>query len=224
MQDEIIIHKNQTEMLEFMEDINDTKIFKCKKCCWYSHNEICLNPDGAAVSAIPPGHRAGADGSNSSSEAHMHDIIHESLSRQEKALCLLRDLLEEEYSSLLSRDIDTVVSLEFSVQELIRHLALEKTFVIKRLGGMRVAEYADALPDDLAVILLETLRSIDASEQDVARQASRNTTLSLALLDQSSRTRPALTKQAMPPKAETYGRRGGMRTQHPQAALISGRL
>ena len=34
----------KTEMLEFMEDINDTKIFRCKKCCWYSHNEICLNP------------------------------------------------------------------------------------------------------------------------------------------------------------------------------------
>ena len=154
----------------------------------------------------------------------MHNIIYESLSRQDKALCLLRDLLEEEYHCLLDRDTDGVVSLEFSVQELIRHLALEKTFVIKRLGGMRVAEYAGMLPEDLAATLLETLRRIDTSEQGVARQASRNTTLSLALLDQSSRTLQALTSQAMPPKAETYGRRGGMRTQHPQAALISGRL
>ena len=88
----------------------------------------------------------------------MHNIIHESLSRQEKALCLLRDLLEEEYSSLLSRDTDAVVSLEFSVQELIRHLAVEKTFVIKRLGGMRAAEYASMLPEDMAAMLLETLR------------------------------------------------------------------
>ena len=154
----------------------------------------------------------------------MHDIIHESLSRQEKALCLLRDLLEEEYSSLLSRDTEVVVSLEFSVQELIRHLAVEKTFVIKRLGGMRVAEYSAMLPDDMAALLLDILRRIDMGEQGVARQASRNTTLSLALLDQSSRTLQALTRQAMPAKAETYGRRGGMRTLHPQAALISGRL
>lgn len=154
----------------------------------------------------------------------MHNVIYESLSRQDKALCLLRDLLEEEYNCLIGRDTDGVVSLEFSIQELIRHLALEKTFVIKRLGGMRVAEYAGMLPDDLAASLLETLCRIDVSEQGVARQASRNTTLSLALLDQSSRTLQALTKQAMPPKAETYGRRGGMRTQHPQAALISGRL
>ncbi|WP_374279906.1 flagellar export chaperone FlgN [Desulfovibrio sp.] len=154
----------------------------------------------------------------------MHNVIYESLSRQDKALCLLRDLLEEEYNCLIGRDTDGVVSLEFSIQELIRHLALEKTFVIKRLGGMRVAEYAGMLPDDLAASLLETLCRIDVSEQGVARQASRNTTLSLALLDQSSRTLQALTSQAMPPKAETYGRRGGMRTQHPQAALISGRL
>ena len=154
----------------------------------------------------------------------MHNVIYESLSRQDKALCLLRDLLEEEYGRLLARDTDGVVSLEFSIQELIRHLALEKTFVIKRLGGMRVAEYAGMLPDDLAASLLETLCRIDVSEQGVARQAARNTTLSLALLDQSSRTLQALTSQAMPPKAETYGRRGGMRTLHPQAALISGRL
>ena len=154
----------------------------------------------------------------------MHNVIYESLSRQDKALCLLRDLLEEEYSSLLNRDIEGVVSLEFSVQELIRHLAVEKTFVIKRLGGMRVAEYAAMLPDGLAASLLETLQRIDVSEQGAARQASRNTTLSLALLDQSSRTLQALTSQAMPPRAETYGRRGGMRTMHPQAALISGRL
>ena len=154
----------------------------------------------------------------------MHNIIHESLSRQDKAICLLRDLLEEEYNCLLSRDIDAVVSLEFSVQELIRHLAVEKTFVIKRLGGMRVAEYSAMLPDDMAALLLDILRRIDMGEQGVARQASRNTTLSLALLDQSSRTLQALTRQAMPAKAETYGRRGGMRTLHPQAALISGRL
>ena len=155
----------------------------------------------------------------------MHDIIFESLSRQDKALGLLRDLLEEEYNRLLSRDTDAVVSLEFSIQELIRHLALEKTCVIKWLGGMRAAEYAGMLPEDQHEAVLETLRRIDAGEQAVSRQASRNTDLSLALLDQSSRTLHELTSRAMPPKAETYGRSGGMSVQrHPQAALISGRL
>jgi len=155
----------------------------------------------------------------------MHNLVYESLFRQGKALQLLCDLLEEEYRNLLDRDTDAVVAVEFSVQELIRHLALEKTTVIKALGGMRVAEYAKALPDEQGAAMLDLLRQADAAEQAVARQASRNTHLSLALLDQSSRTLQALTSQAMPPKAETYGRRGGMRTQlHPQAALISGRL
>ena len=47
-EDEIIIHENQTEIIEFMEDINDTKIFKCKKCCWLSYNDnieyLCICP------------------------------------------------------------------------------------------------------------------------------------------------------------------------------------
>lgn len=155
----------------------------------------------------------------------MHNAIYGSLSRQGKALGLLRDILEEEYHCLLNRDTDAVVSLEFSVQELIRQLAVEKTSVIKRLGGMRAREYADMLPDNLGAALRELLQQIDASEQGVSRQASRNTNLSLALLDQSSRTLQALTSQAMPPKAETYGRRGGMSVQRQtQAALISGRL
>ena len=90
---------------------------------------------------------------------------------------------------------------------------------------MRAMEYATALPEDMGISLRETLLQIDASEQSVARQAARNTNLSLALLDQSSRTLQALTSQAMPPKAETYGRRGGMNAQRQtQAALISGRL
>ena len=155
----------------------------------------------------------------------MHNAIYESLSRQDKALCLLRDLLEEEYNSLISRDTDVVVSLEFSIQELIRQLAVEKTSVIKRLGGMRTLEYASMLPEDSGAALRDVLQRVDVSEQAVSRQASRNTNLSLALLDQSSRALQALTSQAMPPKAETYGRRGGMSVQRQsQAALISGRL
>lgn len=155
----------------------------------------------------------------------MYGIIYGSLSRQSKALKLLQDLLEEEYRSLLVRDTDEVVALEFSIQELIRHLAVEKTTVVRMLNGMRVAEYAAMLPENEGAELMATLREIDAGEQGAARQASRNTQLSLALLDQSSRTLQELTKHAMPPKAETYGRRGGMCVlQHPQAALISGRL
>ncbi|MGE9984577.1 flagellar protein FlgN [Desulfovibrio sp. SGI.169] len=155
----------------------------------------------------------------------MYQIIQESLSRQDKALALLRDLLEEEYRILLSRDTDGVVAQEFSIQELIRQLAVEKAVVIRALNGVRVAEYARSLPEARGGALLELFHAVDAYEQQVSRQASRNAQLSLALLDQSSRTLQALTSKAMPPRAETYGRRGGMRPEaHPQAAIISGRL
>ena len=47
-ENEIIIHKNQSEMIEFMEDINDSKIFNCKRCCWLSYNDniefLCICP------------------------------------------------------------------------------------------------------------------------------------------------------------------------------------
>lgn len=155
----------------------------------------------------------------------MYTIIHTSLIRQSKALSLLCELMEEEYDALLGRDTDAVVALEFSIQELIRQLAAEKATVITTLAGVRVAEYAGSLASEEGAPLLELLRDIDRAEQGVSRQATRNSQLSLALLDQSSRTLQALTSQAMPPKAETYGRRGGMRVQnHPEAALISGRL
>ena len=155
----------------------------------------------------------------------MYQRIYESLSRQERALALLRDLLQEEYEILLGRDTNTVVALEFSIQELIRQLAVEKALVIRSLAGQRVLEYAETLAEEErdAIKLLFTL--IDDGEQAVAKQASRNAQLSLALLDQSTHTLKALTSQVVPPRSGVYSRNGGIRHEmHPQAALISGRL
>lgn len=155
----------------------------------------------------------------------MYRTIYESLSRQVKALDLLRDLLEEEYRLLLARKTDDIAALEFSIHELIRQTAAEKNLVGRGLQGGRVMDYAAMLPEEQAQPLKELFQNIDSGEQSVSRQASRNAQLSLALLDQSTRTLNALTGLAVPPKAETYGRRGGMRfLPHPEAALISGRL
>lgn len=155
----------------------------------------------------------------------MRQIIHESLSRQDKALSLLCELLEEEYGILLGRDTNGVVSLEFSIQELIRQIAVEKSLVIRQLGGERVMEYAKNLPDEERLEFERLFQSVDNSEQAVSRQASRNAQLSLALLDQSTRNLQALTSQVTPPLTGVYGRSGDMlHARHPQAALISGRL
>lgn len=154
----------------------------------------------------------------------MYQIVRESLYRQERGLNLLRDLLEEEYEVLLGRDTNTVASLEFSIQELIRQLAVEKSLVIRTLAGKRVMEYAEDLEQEKKENLQQLFRLVDAGEQGVARQASRNAQLSLALLDQSTNTLKGLTSQVSQP-AGVYSRYGGMRqVRHPQAALISGRL
>ena len=155
----------------------------------------------------------------------MYQRIKESLSRQDKALALLRELMQQEKNIMHDSDTYGVVSQENTHHQLIRQLAVEKTTVIKALDGVRVTEYARSLPQEQGEALRALFRSVDQGEQEVSRQASRNAQLSLALLDQSSRTLQALTSRAMPPRAETYGRRGGMRPEmHPQAAIISGRL
>lgn len=155
----------------------------------------------------------------------MRQIIKESLNRQDKGLALLRELLEEEYGILLSRDTSAVVSLEFSVQELIRQIAVEKSLVIRLLNGKRVKEFALSLPEEERREIEKLFASVDNGEQAVSRQASRNAQLSLALLDQSTRNLEALTSQIVPPASGVYGRSGDMlHIRHPQAALISGRL
>jgi flagellar biosynthesis/type III secretory pathway chaperone len=155
----------------------------------------------------------------------MYRIIHDSLDRQAKGLSLLGALLDEEYGLLRSRDSDGVASLEFSVHELIRQLAVEKALVIRNLAGSRVKEYAATLSREEGDDLRELFEAIDRSEQQASRNASRNAQLSLALLDQSTRNLQVLTGMAVPKKATTYCRRGGMRNpRHTDAALISGRL
>ena len=160
----------------------------------------------------------------------MYASLHASLHRQAKALELLCQLLEEEYGILLSRRADDVAGLEFSIQELIRQLAVEKVTVITAMNGVRVTDYAAELcaapgREAEGVALHDLVRAVDKAAQRASRQASRNSQLALALLDQSSRSLQALTRQALPVPADTYGRKGGMRARaHPQAAFISGRL
>lgn len=154
----------------------------------------------------------------------MYQRIHDTLHRQQQALRLLCDLMEEEYGYLLRRDIDSVVALEFSVHELVRQLALEKALIIRLLDGGKVMDYAELVPTEQGDALRTLYRNIDDSEQRASRQASLNAELSLALLDQSQRTMQELHKQLVPKPTPTYGRRGAMDNHRPQASIISGRL
>lgn len=156
----------------------------------------------------------------------MYQNIYDSLSRQHKALQLLENLLQEEYAILQSRDTNAIAALQFSIQELIRQIAVEKSSIVTELAGTRVLDYASMLPEEQGNALRAVFQLVDDAEQQTARQASRNAQFSLALLDQSSRNLLALTSHVLPHRLETYGRHGSMNVQrrHPQAAILSGRL
>ncbi|MBQ9536833.1 MAG: flagellar export chaperone FlgN [Desulfovibrionaceae bacterium] len=154
----------------------------------------------------------------------MDQVIYASLIRQVRGLDLLRELLGKEYRVLCERKMEVVAAFEFSIQELIRQLVNEKEFVMQRLRGQRLLEYAKTLEPDSAQALLDLVAAIDASEQKVSAQASLNSQLSLALLDQNEKNLQTLFKQAVPEKTMVYGRHGAMRQVAAQGALISGRL
>lgn len=155
----------------------------------------------------------------------MYEIIIGSLTRQDKALGVLFELLEEEYTLLMKRDTGNIAVNEFSIQELIKQLMHEKNIVIRALGGLRASQYAETLPEEQAQPLLHLLAAIDKNEQATSRNASRNAQLSLALLDQSTRNLQKFTEYAVPKTSFVYGRRGAMRpVAHTQAALLSGRM
>ncbi len=155
----------------------------------------------------------------------MYDNIYGSLSRQLKALELLKSLMEEEYSLLITNQVDKITSVEFSIHELLRQLADEKEKVISSLGGGRVMNYAQMLPEEQKVALEKLYNAVDVAEQQCARRASRNTEISLALLKQGEVLLKELTKAVTPKTPQGYGKKGAYTTaSRPEAVLISGRL
>ncbi|MCL1985567.1 MAG: flagellar protein FlgN [Betaproteobacteria bacterium] len=155
----------------------------------------------------------------------MYEQILSGLQRQHKAMELLLSLLLEEFSLLIARDTEAIVHLEFSIHELLRQIATEKTQVIRLLDGKKVRDYAGALAEDAREAALELLGALDEFEQRCARQASQNAELSLSLLDQSRALLNTLHTQLSPKNGDTYGKRGSMNSiRRPEAALLVGRL
>ena len=150
--------------------------------------------------------------------------IHGNLVRQSKGFELLYSLLEEEFALLRAGDTDAVGSLEFSIHELLRQLATERSGIKETMQGTRLTEYADMLSQEEGDEIRALLSAIDKAEQASARQASFNTELSLALLDQNHALMNYLHDQVAPKPQLTYGAKGTYRDVRPQAALINGRL
>lgn len=154
----------------------------------------------------------------------MFKLIQAGLSRQEKALNLMQNLLEEEFSLLVERDSNSIMTLEFSIHELLRQLAVEKEFIIRSLGGGKLHDYAQMLSDEKQKNILELWHRIDNAEQVCARQASQNTRLSLGLLDQSKELLNYLHERIVPPQRTAYSRKGNYAQNRSQASLFTGRF
>ncbi len=137
---------------------------------------------------------------------------------------LLFTLLEEEFSLLQTGNTDAVTSLEFSIHELLRQLASERMEVKEIMHGTKAAEYAGLLPPEEGAEIRKLLAAIDEAEQRSARQASYNTQLSLALLDQNHELMTYLYDNIVPKQQMVYGARGTYRNHRPEAALIHGRM
>lgn len=155
----------------------------------------------------------------------MYSQIIGNLTRQAKALELLERLQREEFDLLMKRSAEEISALEFSVHELLRQIAVEREDLKASMQGIRVAEYAEMLADeDDKKAIGHILRIIDVAEQRCARQAEKNTALSLALLDQSHDLMTYLHDQISPRHELVYGAKGGYTTHRPPASILSGRL
>ncbi|MDL2313977.1 flagellar protein FlgN [Desulfovibrio sp. OttesenSCG-928-C14] len=147
------------------------------------------------------------------------------LTRQAKGLELLASLQQEEYELLHQRNTSAIGALEFSIHELLRQLAVERDELKSVMQGTRLAEYAGMLPEEDGAQVLDRLASIDALEQNCARQAEKNTELSLALLDKSHEVMNYLYEQIQPRQHNVYGSKGNMSSvRKPGASILSGRL
>jgi flagellar biosynthesis/type III secretory pathway chaperone len=150
--------------------------------------------------------------------------IQGNLTRQFKALELLYSLLEEELELLCKRDTDAVSSLEFSIHELLRQLAVERVELKNSMQGTSLLEYSSLLPDEEAQDVRKLFYLIDSLEQHCSRQATQNAELSLALLDQSQSLLAFLYEQISQQPEQLYSSAGRFRQDRPLAALYSGRF
>lgn len=155
----------------------------------------------------------------------MYKLILGNLTRQAKAMELLESLQNEEFGLLVARKVNEVSVLEFSIHELLRQIAVEREELKTSLQGVRAKEYAEMLADeDDRKMLLHILGILDIFEQRCARQAEKNTSLSLALLDQSHDLMTHLHNQISPKNTLVYSAKGGYASHRPPAGILSGRL
>jgi flagellar biosynthesis/type III secretory pathway chaperone len=154
--------------------------------------------------------------------------IQENLSRQLKALELLEELLEEEFSYLKTSKPQSVSRIEISIQELMRQLTVERLSLRAAVQEMkpearRVREILPLLEPAGADALRAILAGLDKAEQACARRAAKNQNLVLAL-HQQSRNLLQFLHDRIQPKGTAYSASGRMARAANNPTLVTGRL
>lgn len=154
--------------------------------------------------------------------------ILDSLGRQERALRLLADLLAEEFSLLSQRDATGVTSLEFSIQELLRQLAVERgalqpLYGALRPGAKRLAEVVEGFDAASRARADALLVVIERAEKRCTTLSTRNYEMALGLYDTTRNCLGHLQSKLVPKKA-VYGSRGRLGSATPAPGRINGRF
>ena len=154
----------------------------------------------------------------------MYTETYQNLHRQLKALEVLQTLLEEEFSQLREREPEAITGTEFSIHELMRQIANERSALKESLGGQRLVEVLPMLAEEEQKQLKGLLARIEVLEKSCSRQASMNAELAMALHDQSQALLNHIQSQIQPRNNTTYGKTGAYTQSRPEAVLIRGRL
>ncbi|BBD07908.1 flagellar protein FlgN [Desulfovibrio ferrophilus] len=158
----------------------------------------------------------------------MLERIKANLHRQEKGLILLSTLLEEEFTHLTGRDPKAVTGCEFSIQELIKQLAVERLELRGMVaeivpGATSLRDLAEAMDEEESKGFTAFLQFVDTLEQKCAVMAEKNSRLAFGLAEQSKNMLDFIHKQIQPKNEDTYARNGRYQNHRPEAAIFRGR-
>jgi hypothetical protein len=157
----------------------------------------------------------------------MTERIIASLERQEKALALLAMLQEAEFTHLRKLDPTKVAGLEFSIHELMRQIANERTSLVSLYAAIsptakRLRDVIHTFSEQDARRAQDIYDAMDRREQACARQAELNYKMALGFYDQSRSCLEFIQKQLVPKKG-VYTAAGRYARAASEPGLISGR-
>lgn len=159
----------------------------------------------------------------------MSRYVLQNLHRQKQALFLLSHLLDEEFQHLSKSDPQSVATVEFSIQELLRQIAVErqelKQYIRNLDPSLPAIRDLPILVDPSCQEDVRTmLRDIDRQEQECGRKAAQNAVIAKGLMDQNQALLDYLTNEIVPKNGHTYSQRGKWRQTEGTGTLFQGKL